>query len=125
MPHAAGTGHAQCSKVPLMQVSHGSGFVMAKLSGKPGWSSPLPFHVTTTGVGVTIGYSEVGTTNEWNLTKHPCCMANAFIRCMRHSLACVVQVDTLMVLDSAEAVEEFLKTQVRCTCFSMRQDSLS
>lgn len=62
-----------------LSVSHGSGFVLAKLSGTPGWSAPLPFHVTTSGLGVTIGYSEV---------------------------------DTLMILDTAEAVQEFLNTQV-------------
>jgi sodium-coupled neutral amino acid transporter 10 len=78
--HAAGIAFVFSKKAGLgLSVSHGSGFILAKLDGKPGWSSPLPFHVTTTGVGVTIGYSEV---------------------------------DTLMVLDSAEAVQEFLKTQV-------------
>lgn len=102
-------------------MSHGSGFVLAKLSGKPGWSAPLPFGVTTSGVGVTIGYSEVGRDipqiesslahagpgQRWNLTVH-----------------LDAQVDTLMVLDTAEAVQEFLKTQVPHPVDTQAQDNL-
>lgn len=39
-------------------MSYGTGFVLAKVNEKPGWSAPLPFSVTTGGLGFTIGYSE-------------------------------------------------------------------
>lgn len=100
-----------CGVSQHLQVSHGSGFILAKLDGKPGWSSPLPFHVTTTGVGVTIGYSEVRLAhtergNPTNSAELPCTFTRKQVCLLK------VQVDTLMVLDSAEAVQEFLKTQV-------------
>lgn len=60
-------------------LSMGTGFVIAKVPGKPGWSAPLIFRVTSGGLGVSLGYAEV---------------------------------ETLTILDSTAAVQEFLKTQV-------------
>lgn len=90
---------AQYDALQPLQVSHGSGFILAKLDGKPGWSSPLPFHVTTTGVGVTIGYSEVrfANTKRGSLTndaEEPCNFASwriSLVRCRWTHSWCSIQ----------------------------------
>jgi len=42
-------------------LSMGTGFVIAKVHGKPGWSAPLLFSATSGGLGVSLGYAEVET----------------------------------------------------------------